>query len=387
MCGHVGIAGDLAFKDELTLKRLLVLDYFRGTDSTGFAAIRVNGDAKLAKIASHPLDLFDMKSFDQALNGNMSKVFIGHNRAATKGKVNGLNAHPFHFGHIIGAHNGTLDRASWKRLEDAIGEETDVDSAAIFKAFEKIGVEETIALMEEGRTPSEGAWALVWFNQEDGTLNFLRNKHRPFWYAYDKDYKRVFWASEWPMIQAATSLAPSTNGYELAKSKDGYIYWESEADWWYKYEIDSFMKGSDKRPVARHKQLKGREPAPAVSYAEGNRPFNTTVWGGDGKNSTTTSPSNTGNNVTTFVPTPHVLDLIGSRISPLGSYMDKARFDEIAKYGCSWCQADVEYTEPGVTVYDSRNEVLCPECSGNDGHSRIYVDYSDMSDFHRKLAS
>lgn len=384
MCGHVGIAGDLAFKDELTLKRLLILDYFRGTDSTGFAAIRVNGDAKLAKIASHPLDLFDMKSFDQALNGNMSKVFIGHNRAATKGKVNGLNAHPFHFGHIIGAHNGTLDKASWKRLEEAIGEETDVDSAAIFKAFEKIGVEDTIALMEEGRNPSEGAWALVWYNQEDGTLNFLRNRHRPFWYAHDKEYKKVFWASEWPMIQAAAALAPSTNGYELAKSDKGYIYYETEADMWYKYDIDIFMKGSDKKPVVRHKQVKGREPAPVVSYAGGSsHPF-----GRESAETSGTTTSRGNSNITKLSPpTPLVLDLVGSRLSPLGSYMDKSRFDEIAKYGCSWCQADVAYTDVGVTVYDSQSEVLCPDCSGNDNHSRIYVGYSNLVDFHKKLAS
>jgi hypothetical protein len=39
MCGHVGVAGDLALKDEALMKRLLIFDYLRGPDSTGLAAI------------------------------------------------------------------------------------------------------------------------------------------------------------------------------------------------------------------------------------------------------------------------------------------------------------------------------------------------------------
>ena len=68
MCGLVGIAGDLSYKDEKFMKRLLVLDYFRGTDSTGLAAIRKGGEAVISKAAVNPLDLFDMSSFEKALN-------------------------------------------------------------------------------------------------------------------------------------------------------------------------------------------------------------------------------------------------------------------------------------------------------------------------------
>ena len=39
MCGLVGVAGDLEYKTE-SLFRLLVFDYFRGTDSTGAAWLR-----------------------------------------------------------------------------------------------------------------------------------------------------------------------------------------------------------------------------------------------------------------------------------------------------------------------------------------------------------
>src|SRR3546814_15519590 len=88
------------------MRRLLVFDYFSGPDSTGFAALRKDGTHRLAKIASNPLNLFDMKRFSEANNGYQSLAFVGHNRFATKGKVNDLNAHPFHYGNIVGAHNG-----------------------------------------------------------------------------------------------------------------------------------------------------------------------------------------------------------------------------------------------------------------------------------------
>lgn len=152
MCGLVGIAGNLLYQDEFTMKRLLMADYFRGPDSTGFAAIRTNGDAFVAKLASNPIDLFNQKNFDTALNGNASRAFIGHNRAATRGKVVSANAHPFHFGSIVGAHNGTLDQESWDRLEEKLGEKYTVDSMALIAAIDKLGIEKTIKLCNEGKT-------------------------------------------------------------------------------------------------------------------------------------------------------------------------------------------------------------------------------------------
>src|SRR3546814_12623264 len=62
--------------------------------------------------------LFPDTTLCRSLSGYNSKAFIGHNRAATLGKVNGLNAHPFRYDNIMGAHNGTLDTQSWLRLEE-----------------------------------------------------------------------------------------------------------------------------------------------------------------------------------------------------------------------------------------------------------------------------
>src|SRR4051812_28283409 len=98
MCGLVGIAGQMTAKDDAIIKRLLMYDYFRGPDSTGLAAIRGNGDVYLAKLASDPVTLFDTGKFKAAIS-SISRVYMGHNRSATRGAVNNYNAHPIEYDH------------------------------------------------------------------------------------------------------------------------------------------------------------------------------------------------------------------------------------------------------------------------------------------------
>lgn len=366
MCGHVGIAGDLAFKDEKTMKRLLILDYFRGPDSTGLASIRPDGDVKIAKLASHPIDLFDTKSFVDALSGFNSDVFIGHNRLATKGKVNGNNAHPYVYGHIIGAHNGTLDKSAWDDLNKIIGYETDVDSQAIFAAIEKVGIEETIKVMR-------GAWALVWYDLHEGTLNFLRNKERPFWYSYEKGFKRLFWASEWPMIDAAVQMGGTD--YELFESTEGHRFWATAENWLYRWDIEELKKGSTLRPKPRVKELKGKEPCAAVTYHCGNDPFSHSHHSSTTQSHTSmkTVHGSTTSSSSSTEKESDVQNVIGFRHNPFGGKLTRDRFEEIAKYGCSWCEATVNWNDVGVTVYEDRHIVMCPDCSGNGNHSRLYL--------------
>jgi len=46
-----------------------------------------------------------------------------------------------------------------------------------------------------------GAWALVWWDKGEETLNFLRNKERPLWIAFTKSNDTLFWASELWMLE------------------------------------------------------------------------------------------------------------------------------------------------------------------------------------------
>lgn len=385
MCGLVGIAGRLEHKDEMTMKKLLVYDYFRGTDSTGLAVLRNNNqDFAIAKAAVNPLDLFDMTRFKSALTPSSSSVFLGHNRAATKGKVNNNNAHPFQYDHIIGAHNGTLDKSSWDKLMEATGEQTDVDSQAIFIAIAKLGIEETVKLLQ-------GAWALTWIDLQQGTLNFLRNKERPLWYGYTKDFKHLFWASEYKFIDAA--VRTSSIIYDWYRSDKGYGFWQFEEDWWYRYDIEQLKKGAGEgnaEPKPKVKKLEGKAPAPVTSmaYGSGYTPFRDYR----GTTSTTTSRTSTvlGGTNTSGTPSksniPDVIEMSASINEPLGGFITEDEFDEkYGKYNCSWCRNPVDYHDKGIAIYVAQEYVLCTECCNHPATTRIYAP-EDMMELYKDAA-
>lgn len=352
MCGHVGIAGKLEFKDEDTMKRLLLLDYFRGKDSTGLAAIRSTGETYMAKCASHPLDLFELAKFKTALNASPSMAFIGHNRAATRGGISAFNAHPYQFDGIIGAHNGTLDSDSTKALEEAVGEKFPVDSMAIFAGIARLGIADTIGLMHEGKDTHSGAWSLVWYDEKDRSLNFLRNQWRPMYLCYNSKFDRLFWGSEWQMIDAALSM--STIEYEMYRDeKSGYQYFATQENIHYKFDLEELKLGGTKIPKPVIKELKGKEPVAAAS-----RPFGI-VSGGTQTTSTTTSHGNRGEATVTH------LHLIGGIEDPYAGVLTKEEFEDIAKYGCSWCSRDINWGDTGITMYERDDILLCADCSGN----------------------
>ena len=389
MCGLVGTAGHLAFKDEFTMKRLLLADYFRGPDSTGLAAVRTNGSVEIAKIDSNPINLFDMAKFKAVLNGNGSRVFMGHNRAATRGGVCTANAHPFQIDHITLAHNGTLDFKSITALEDAIGEKYSVDSELLCAAVAKLGIKETIELCYEGKTKDTGAWALSWYDQNEGTLNFLRNKWRSLFMAWEKNFHRLFWASEWWMIREA--LEGSNAGYEIhtqpSKDKNKTIgYFSFEDDIHYKFDIAELADGSDKkkRPKPVTKKISGRQHETKDSSDENftntmgfqfpnQRGFGTPTGNATKTKSTTTTLRGSES-------AKRLIQLIGDDHHPYANIIDEDKFLPLAHAcgGCAWCEAPVSYGDPGVTIYERDGRLLCKTCSGyreevTHPPSRIYL--------------
>lgn len=355
MCGHVGIAGNLKNDHEKTMKHLLLFDFLRGPDSTGFAAIRESGQPEIVKIASHPLDLFSMKRFDAALNAYQSKVFVGHNRAATRGLVNAYNAHPYTFGNITGAHNGTLDTSCTKELEEKLGEKFEVDSMAIFAAIEKFGIDETVPMLK-------GAWALVWYDREEDTVNFIRNKERPMWMAWSKDLDTLYWASEYPTIDAAIKLGSSS--LEL-HDEDGVSFWGSAVDYLYSFKISELKKGAKERPDGRVKKLLGKEPAPVTTVVGFVDPF------GRGTSSTTT---HLGSTVSNKKQTPVVV--IHKKVDtsePFGDVVGQGEFKINSDYGCQWCEEPVGYFDVGLTYFRRDGKILCQNCTNGDDSNKVFL--------------
>lgn len=192
MCGLAGVAGVVDFKSEKMFQNLLFLNQLRGTDSTGIAVVKGNGDNVTFKKAVAAMDFMEMKGFDSALKG-VNRIVMGHCRAATKGSITSANAHPFEFENVIGMHNGTLN--SQYQLKDHL--DFKVDSENIYHHMNLEGVDDTWEKLN-------GAAALTWIDKKSGELNFLRNDKREFHFVLTKDNKQLFWSSEkWMLIVAA----------------------------------------------------------------------------------------------------------------------------------------------------------------------------------------
>ncbi len=192
ICGIIGAAGDLNAKHEQAMRTLLILDSLRGEDSTGIVCVpKFNNGVKVAKQTGDPFQLFDHKTYDKAMLGTQ-RAIIGHNRYATTGVISRNNAHPFEHETCVGVHNGTLKT---KYLLADPGN-YQVDSDNIYHHIDKHGLHDALKYMD-------GAWALVWWDKEVDSINFLRNKERPLMMCWSKDAKCLFWASESWMLRVA----------------------------------------------------------------------------------------------------------------------------------------------------------------------------------------
>jgi hypothetical protein len=210
MCGLVGVVnkktnGFTGFQQDV-FTHLLYIDALRGMDSTGVFAVTNEGELHMAKDVGPSLKYMGTKEYGdlKTLAFREGSAMIGHNRKATKGSINPVNAHPFIVDDkICLVHNGTL--YSHKQHADV-----EVDSHAIAHLLAKSDD------VEEVMNKLDGAYALIWFNFEKGTLNFLRNNDRPLFWAECAD--EWLWCSEKEMIEfaaARSNLKIKDGPYEL----------------------------------------------------------------------------------------------------------------------------------------------------------------------------
>lgn len=191
--------GNIVEADKKALKLLMTFDASRGEDSTGLAVVQEKDNIiEIYKKVGGPHILFQEPIFDakNLYSGPRGKVFIGHNRAATRGKVSDENAHPFKHDGVVGAHNGTL-QSTWK-LED--GNKFDVDSEAIIYNLSQYNAEDVIPNIH-------GAYALTWYDDVEDRVFVIRNKERTLYWTRRKDKDVVFWASEEWMLEVALQKA------------------------------------------------------------------------------------------------------------------------------------------------------------------------------------
>ena len=199
MCGIIGGVGNLTLPLRKAIWLMLKLDTIRGPHSTGVAVVDKNGKYTTYKSVGDPWAWQDhfKEDFNKGVAPHNTKLFLGHNRYATVGAVDCDNAHPFisENNKVVGVHNGTVGELSLGKLNLDYAK-YGTDSEAIINSIAQEGLMETIATIT-------GAWSLVYYDDNNETVNFLRNQERPMYLARVADGDAILWAScDW-MIKVA----------------------------------------------------------------------------------------------------------------------------------------------------------------------------------------
>lgn len=165
-CGLVGFSGKTDYNED-KIKTLLLFNQDRGKDSFGYYVPNKEISKTLGKIE----DIGSVKDFKLT----ESNLFIGHVRAATVGKVEVKNAHPFIHGNVILAMNGTLSNHDELANEYKLDSSTfEVDSDILTACLNKDQTKDVF-------TKILGGCAVIYTDSNTDTLYCYRNSERPLY--------------------------------------------------------------------------------------------------------------------------------------------------------------------------------------------------------------
>ena len=365
MCGLVGAAGTLEYKHKRVMLDLLFLDSLRGRDSTGLAAVKRNREIMIRKQTVPGYEFIEIPAVYKMMD-NGDTLWMGHNRLKTQGEISRANAHPFEVlddnGDVllVGAHNGTLNNKY--EIERTIKDKFETDSEGIFNLLTKApNFKEAIGMLR-------GAWSLTWWDATTDTLHFCRNKERPLVYAFTKDRKVVFWASEaWMIVNAA-----KRNGVELDTNDKGLACYATLPDSLYSLEI----------PEEKDKELGGFTRTGGYSGAQSGwfpqRNWGENWWDEDEDDNVRYLPSTKdkekseeGKKREEETRAAEEADAkkiitLGTPDDPLynkrgykGEVITEAQLKEITDAGCAWCGTSLENKR---FAWLEEKAVVCHDC-------------------------
>jgi predicted glutamine amidotransferase len=242
MCGICGVMSSYLSEYELSkFEDLMKMSLLRGEIGAGIAAVS-SGKLKttVIKTKHSSYDLIRTNEYYNLIK-NRKAIMIGHARAPTIGGTDIEWVHPHRVNHIVGVHNGTLRSFDGKGIDA----KKDSDSKMLINGIAKEGIEKTIE-------KTNGAYAMVWLDENKKTLNFLRNDERPLFFGHFTSQVRpgtLYWASDRRFLEFA--LGHGSTIFELPKDT-----------WW---EFPQTLNGIIPEPKATKVERKW----PIVSYHGG----------------------------------------------------------------------------------------------------------------------
>lgn len=351
------MAGDCTVKGRDIFTELLLVDVVRGHHSTGAALVKRFNDEILMEKAPVPSPMFiATDTYRKFVDTLAVKVMIGHNRYATVGEKSAENAHPFKFDNLVGAHNGTLENWALRQLPDHASFGT--DSEALYNSVSKVGIKDTINKLY-------GAWALTWYDVENGTINLLRNSKRPLFYAYSEDRATIFWASESDMLEWILTR-------NHVKIFEKSIY-SCDPDMHYRWVVPAKIGDKfDKPTLTEVKERTFIQNVRNFSWKEDSEWYGNEYTG----NYTNVPPHNPG---LPFTPQPKAAQAAKKvdtkKFRPpykdaLGRIITKPKFEELVSGCCVFCDNSNsvwgDFIHPLKDDMDGRKLYLCEDCYNDD---------------------
>ncbi len=228
MCGIVGFITTEDKKGENDrakfFKQALIIDTLRGDDSTGAFAVghkpffddhtpywfkQVGGGEAFTDTKEYWENFADVSPF---------RAMVGHNRAATVGSVSAGTAHPFQEGPITLVHNGTLTTTHGLPNPMAGLDDCEVDSHAICHNLALHSVQDVVEKLN-------GAFALVWHDARDNSVNIVRNTRRPLHFGLNKAGDTLYFMSEGEMLAMLDARIKLNIGNIYYPSEGQYLKW------------------------------------------------------------------------------------------------------------------------------------------------------------------
>ena len=197
MCGIVGLItgykNGFSHAETQMMQDMVFLDSLRGVDATGVMWGDTQNNVSGLKESSPSWNFLGTTEWKNAKSGMLArgKWAVAHNRAATRGAKNDDNAHPFVADHIVLVQNGTYRGSHDHHAK------VDVDSHACAIALSKNDDVEAVL------KTINAAYACVWGNHKDKTLNIIRNDERPLCIARTTSGGVAFASEAWMIVVAA----------------------------------------------------------------------------------------------------------------------------------------------------------------------------------------